>query len=1014
MNPDPITPIEESTEPHGQPSTNPDGGSIREQRLEPGEWPDAVAETEGPQLVLAGPGAGKTEFLVRRIAWLTDQRRVPGPSILTLTFSRRASAGLSARIRHATRAPLGEVGATTFHSFAQRVLEMHAAETIGWTELPSILTGPEQVDLVSELLVTDPPRNWPLPFRKLLPTRTLAGEVTDFILRAREMMLEWTELERRCSERDDWRALPMFISRYDQALDRLERIDYGALINRAREVIEDPRVVESVREQYRYMLVDEYQDTTPAQAGLLQAVSGLGDNVTAAADPHQSIYGFRGAAPGNVADFFERFPGPDHGTGHKWILSTSFRTPRQILAAAERLTDGMNMPGAAGPTEPAAYTGRVELRVFDQESEESEWIAAEAARLNLEQDIPYSDMAVLVRTKRRILTEISRALERRSIPHDRPDARLADHPANRMIFDVARAASSPDRRTATPFVRRLLVGPLFNLGVTGLRQLEREMWSGATGWPGAIRRLPDGKALADLLENTSWTALPAIDGFWKVWTELPQLRPLVADHERGGFRAAWRSLAQALVRTSERNPTTSILDYMRLVESDDFEASPLLSYRDPSEDRMVLTTLHQVKGLEFQVVFIADAVDGVLPDLRRTESLLRTERLDPIRTGSGPAKHRRIREEARLLYTAMTRARSRVVITATSAGPNEEQRRPSRFMDVVAGGELAVATAEPQPRPPLTAREAESWLRAILVDPTQPSHRRLGAAHVLSFADQKGLRPPIRYATIPKPGGDAGNLVAGPRLSLSDGATYESCPRKFALERVLKVTVPDNPYLTFGNLIHRVLESAERQAARETRKPELDEVLACFDELSTEYDLGRGSIREAWRRRGVLLLTRLYVDWPKPYAPTVLIEHQVNTELGGIRWGGRIDRVERTTEGRLCIVDYKTGKNPPPIREVSRSLQLGFYMLAGADDPRINRFGPVRTAEFWYPLAPNPKRRVTSFDSSQVEDVRSRLIDITERIADRDWTPTPGAACRRCEVKSACPAWPEGQEAYRR
>ncbi len=1014
MNADLVTPIEDLTRTHDQPSTNPDRVSIRERRLEPGEWPDAIAETEGPQLVLAGPGAGKTEFLVRRFSRLTDHHCVPGPSILTLTFSRRASAGLNTRIRRATRALSGEVGATTFHSFAQRVLEMHAAEAIGWQELPSILTGPEQVELVSELLVTDPPRNWPLPFRKLLPSRTLAGEVTDFILRAREMMLEWSELEQRCAERDDWRALPMFISRYDQALERLERIDYGALINRAREVIQDPRVVESVREQYRYMLVDEYQDTTPAQAGLLQAVSGLGGNVTAAADPHQSIYGFRGAAPNNVADFFDRFPGRDCGTGHKWILSTSFRVPRQILAAARRLTAGTRMRSAADPIEPAAYTGRVELRVFDQESEESEWIAAEAAWLNLEQDIPFSEMAVLVRTKRRILTEISRALERRSIPHDRPDARLADHPANRMIFDVARAASAPDRRAATPFVRRLLLGPLFNLGVTGLRQLEREMQPGMTGWPGAIRCLPDGKALADLLEDASWTGLQAIDGFWKVWTELPQLRPLVTDNQRGEFRAAWRSLAQALVRASERNPTTSLLDYMKLVESDDFEASPLLSYRDPAEDRMVLTTLHQVKGLEFQVVFIADAVDGVLPDLRRTESLLRTEQLDPIRTGSGPAKHRRIREEARLLYTAMTRARSRVVITATSAGPNEEQRRPSRFMDVVAGGELVVATADTQPRLPLTAREAESWLRATLVDPTQPAHRRLGAAHVLAFADQKGLRPPIRYATIPKPGGDAENLAAGPRLSFSDAATYESCPRKFALERVLKVTAPDNPYLTFGNLIHRVLESAEKQAAREARGPELEEVLACFDELAAEYDLGRGSIREAWRRRGVLLLTRLYVDWPEPHAPVVLLEHPVNMELGGFRWIGRIDRVERTSDGQLCIVDYKTGKNPPPIREVSRSLQLGFYMLAAADDPRTNRLGPVRRAEFWYPLAAKPKRRVTSFDVSLVKEVRSKLIDISNRIAERDWTPTPGAACRRCEVKPTCPAWPEGQEAYRR
>lgn len=1014
MNLDLVTGIEESTGLGSRPRKA--GDSIfSEHRLEPDAWSDAIAVTDGPQLVIAGPGAGKTEFLVRRIAWLTDRLRVPGSGILALTFSRRASAGLNTRIRLATVDPMGEVGASTFHSFARRVLEMYATEAIGWKELPSILTGPEQVDLVAELLADDPPRDWPYPFRELLSTRTLAGEVTDFILRAREMMLAPAELERRCAERDEWRALPRFLARYNRTLEQLDRIDYGALINRAIEVIEDPSVIRSVREQYRYVLVDEYQDTTPAQAGLVQAVSGPGGNVTAAADPYQSIYGFRGAALTNVSGFFDGLRGRRGSPGHKWVLNTSFRVPHRILRAAERLTAGVRLPGAAGPVKAAGYPGRVEIRVFDQASEESEWIAAEAARLNLEQEIPYREMAVLVRTKRRLSAEISRALERRSIPHDRPDARLADHPANRIIFDTARAAAAPDRLSAAPYVRRLLLGPLFDLGVTGLRQMEREMWSGEIGWPEAIRRrLPEGVALADLLDDPSWTGLPTIDGFWRVWTELPQLRRMVTDPGRAGFRAAWTSLSQALVRAAERNPATSLLDYMRLVESDDFEASPLLSYKDPSEDRMVLTTLHQVKGLEFQVVFIADAVEGVLPDLRQTESLLRTERLDPSRSGSAHTFQHRIREETRLLYTAMTRARSRVVITATSAGPDEEHRRPSRFLDVVAGDDPVMASSDPRERPPITAREAESWLRAILVDPAQPNYRRLGAARVLASGAGTGLRSPWVYAAVPKPDRGGENLAAGRRMSPSDAAGYHACPRKFALERVLRVTVPDNPYITFGILIHRVLESVESRAASEAGRPGLERALACLEDLAPEYDLGPGSIGKAWHRRAVLLLTRLYTGRPEPPTEVVLLEQPVEMELGGVRWRGRIDRVERSPEGALRIVDYKTTKNPPPIAEVSRSLQLGFYILASVADRDVSRHGPVRSAEFRHPLAPSPRRRVTAFDPSRLEETRDRLIEIAGLITGGDWTPTPGAACRRCEVKSACPVWPEGQEAYRR
>ena len=988
---------------------------FREQRLAPAGWDGAIAEADGPQLVVAGPGAGKTEFLVRRIAWLTDRSRVPGAAVLALTFSRRAAAGLQTRIGAATRDPLGGVGASTFHSFAQRLLEMHAAEAIGWNGLPSILTGPEQVDLVSQLLVDEVRSDWPFPFRDLLATRTLADEVTDFILRSRERMMGPAELERRCSERDEWRALPRFVARYSRALEQSDRIDYGTLVNKAIEILADPKVQESVREQYRYVLVDEYQDTTPAQATLLKGVSGLDGNITVAADPYQSIYGFRGASPSNVARFFDSFRGPRAIPGRKWVLGTSFRVPGEILRAAERLTVGIELPGAAGPVEPASRRGRVELRIFDQESEESEWIAAEAARLNLEQEIPFSRIAVLVRTKRRLLKELSRALERRSIPHDRPDARLVDHPAARMIFDVARSASSQDRRAAAPFMRRLLLGPMFSLGISELRRLERYLWSAEAGWPEVIRLgLEGGEALAALLDDPSWTREPAIDGFWRVWTGLPQFKPLVTDPGRAEFRAAWTSLAQALVRAAERNPATTLLDYMRLVGSDDFEASPLLSYKDPSEDRMVVTTLHQVKGLEFDVVFVADAVEGVLPDLRRTESLLRTEQLDPDASVPGRVTQRRLREETRLVYTAMTRARSRVVMTATSAGPDEQHRRPSRFLDVVAGDELTIASTDPRSRPPVTLREAESWLRGILVDPAQPDHRRLGAARVLGASSHPGLRPPLVYAAVRRPDADTGILAPGRRLSPSDATGYAACPRKFAFERVLKVTKPAGPYLAFGNLIHSVLEAAERGAASESRRSSFEDARAHLEDLMPEYDLGSGSIRDAWRRRAILLLTRLYSEWPDRDTETLLVEHLVETELGGVQWRGRIDRVERNSDGTIGVVDYKTGKTPPPVGEVSRSLQLGFYLLAACDDGRVGRHGPVRRAEFWYPLANSPRRRIASFDPAHLEETRSRLVEIAGLVSGEDWTPTPGKACRGCKIKPACPAWPEGQEAYRR
>ena len=971
--------------------------------------------TDGPQLVVAGPGAGKTEFLVRRISHLIDERGLPGSEILALTFSRRAAADLRTRIGSATTSPSAAIGASTFHSFGYRLLELYGPDVFGWTEMPSLLTGPEQVDLVSRLLAADPPARWPGPLRNLLGSRTLAAEVTEFILRAREGMLTAPELLRRSTERDYWIALPGFIARYDAALARINRLDYGTLLTSVIQVLEDEEVLERIREQHRYLLVDEYQDTTPAQATLLTALSRSNRNLTVAADPYQSIYSFRGAALSNVAGFADDLPRSGPEKLHKWILGTSFRLPRRILEAAERLTAGVALPGATGPVRPAPHPGRVELRVFDQESEESDWTAAEAARLHLEQEVPYRRMAVLVRTKRRLLKELSRALERRSIPHDRPDIRLVDHPAARMVFDLARAAMAPDRRTAAPPVRRLLLGPLFDLGIGTLRRLERDMESPATTWPVMIRReVEDGEALAALLDDAAWTRRRAIDAFWHVWTRLPQFGPMVADPDRGEFRAVWSSLAQTLVALEERSPATTLVDYMRLVESDEFEASPLLSYRNPAEDRMVLTTMHQAKGLEFDVVFIADAVEGVLPDLRRNQSLLQTELLDRERSGGAHAASRRLEEETRLMYTAVTRARSRVVVTATSAGFDEQHRRPSRFLEAIAGEGLAISTSAPRKRRPLTVRDAESWLRTVLADPAEPGHRRLGAARVLATGSRFGLRPPARYAPVHRPDSDTGLLTSGRRLSPSDALVYDRCSRQFALERLLRVGLPSGPYLAFGNLIHDVLELVERQATVEHRRSTLDEALSRLDNLFGDHDFGAGSVGDAWRRRARLLLTRLYGGRPHPEAVPVLLEHRVETELGGMAWRGRIDRIERNPDGGLRIVDYKTAKTPPPLREVAASLQLGFYALAADMDETVTTHGPVVGAEFWYPLANSPARRALSLDRASLGETRRRLVEIARRIAGDDWEPRPGAACKRCEVKLVCPAWPEGQEAYRR
>ena len=171
--------------------------------IDPEDWPQAVASIDGPQLVVGGPGTGKTEFLVRRAIHLLTEAAVSPSAITILGFSRRGVAEVRRRIRDGIPGTIGALDMATFHSFAARLLEQHA-KAAGWDDNPQILTGPEQVALVHRLLRDESPEDWSPAFAQLLGTRTFAGEVTDFVLRASEQMLTPDDLA--ALDRADWRG----------------------------------------------------------------------------------------------------------------------------------------------------------------------------------------------------------------------------------------------------------------------------------------------------------------------------------------------------------------------------------------------------------------------------------------------------------------------------------------------------------------------------------------------------------------------------------------------------------------------------------------------------------------------------------------------------------------------------------------------------------------------------------------------------------------------------------------
>ncbi|MER6168402.1 ATP-dependent helicase [Streptomyces violaceorubidus] len=416
-----------------------------------------VDHRAGPLLVLAGPGTGKTTTLVESVADRIAKGGDP-ERILVLTFSRRAAVELRDRMAlriGAARAPR----ATTFHSFGYALVRAHQDSDL-FVEPLRLLSGPEQDVTVRELLAgqVDLERlglahvRWPDELRACLTTRGFADEVRAVLARSRELGLGPDALgafARRIG-RPDWRAAALFLAEYLDVLDLQGVLDYAELVHRAVLLARRPEVAAHLTAQYDAVYVDEYQDTDPAQVRLLHALADGGRTLVAFGDPDQSIYAFRGADVNGILDFPTAFPRADGRPAPVEVLRTSRRSGADLLAATRLLT--RRMPLTRLPADkvrahreltPARDGGRVEVYTYPTSGTELDNIADILRRAHLEDGVPWSEMAVLVRAGSRTIPTLRRVLTAAGVPLDidGDDLPLRHEPAVAPLLTALRAVA---------------------------------------------------------------------------------------------------------------------------------------------------------------------------------------------------------------------------------------------------------------------------------------------------------------------------------------------------------------------------------------------------------------------------------------------------------------------------------------------------------------------------------------------------------------------------------------------
>ena len=745
-----------------------------------------IEHADGPLLVIGGPGTGKTRVLVEavaaRIAAGADPER-----ILVLTFGRRGAAALrdriEARIAGDLRRIVHEPLVRTFHAYAFGLLRRAAAER--GEPSPRLLTGPEQDLIIRELLaVVDDPRDeirWPEPLRPALPTRAFAQQLRDLMQRAAERGVGAVELARLGERlgRDDWPAAARFIREYVAVLALRDATTRGSTAYDPAELVraasgllaDDPELLAAERRRLDFVYVDELADTDPAQIELLARVASGGVPLVAFGDPDSSIYGFRGADPEVVWNFPTRFRTASGAVAETLTLHTNYRAEPGLLGATARVARrmrgpmrhrAMHSPESATPStspapDAASLTADAVVRTFRSSTSETAYVAHVLRESHLLHGVPWSRMAVLLRSTSLQLPSLQRALAAAGVPTTTHAEDLPLHlqPAVAPFLLLLRCALEPASLGEEAAVA-LLHSPLGGADPLAERRLRQGLRALALA---AGDRRPSGELLVDAVrdpagldvverrwarpaqnvarliataraaavapgataEQVLWTVWQA-SGLADRWYGMSTRGAPVEPGGEGGRARQWRAeaadrdldamvvLFDAAARFVDRLPGARTEVFLDHVLGQDLPADSIAPSADRGEAVRLLTA-HAAKGLEWDVVVLSGVQEGIWPDLRLRGSLLGSERLVDVLAGRAASDAAAVvgqtsallDEERRLFYVATTRARKRLVVTAVASagvGGSDGEEQPSRFLTELAVADRGRGPDDPPPPHP--------------------------------------------------------------------------------------------------------------------------------------------------------------------------------------------------------------------------------------------------------------------------------------------------------------------------
>jgi DNA helicase-2/ATP-dependent DNA helicase PcrA len=1069
----------------------------------PEQW-HAISYPKGPISIVAGAGSGKTAVMAARIAFVVSGGFVRPSEILGLTFTNKAAAELDERIRKALMEvalpPGEEVSVYTYHSFADRLIRDYGPK-IGVEPEVALLSDAQAHLLVGRLLeemsfeklqVTWVPSviGWVRSLADALANHLVEPER---VIEADAALLAAYSAEGKPPQQEVAQVLegrPEVAQAVRAYIDRkaeLGRIDYGDQVSFACRILgERPEVAEMLRERWPVVLLDEYQDTNIAQRKMMEYVYGPGSALTVVGDPDQAIYGWRGATLHNILRFPEHFPNKDGSPSPMLPLEQSFRCGARILKAANAIIAGIpierrGLDKVLYP-DPKRGEGSVTADLVGTDAQEAEVIADEIRRVAGPEGegidgepVPWREVALLCRGKR-LFGKLLQAMKERDIPVEvvglaglleTPEVndllahlKLVAEPGDNVAF--ARVAMGPRWRIHFRDMAALARWAALNTNIFKERLAELE---GEEVDPGeqrfylyeALGRLDEIDEVSEEAKHRLVRLHDEVDGLRIEVRGLSLVEAIEKILDAAGIEAELLTAGRETARAARAN-LASFLDAAAAFSplEGDVSMSAFLDYLDTArsvedmevaqprdDDSVKLMTVHQAKGLEFDVVYVPGLVDRLFPSKRTTNPYKSVGQLpfevredrgylpDFTSTKNLSRFHKELQsleleEERRLAYVAITRAKRVVHLTAAwwygstsyerkfpvklgpffvelAGHPGDEKNEASDAVECVTRRRFEPCPEENPLLEELAARST-AWPRAdeapgdelfpggwrSVLDAALDDQGALEAAVAASDVSKEAyseerdkVAEQLALVTI-EPVEEVDERLTS--LSVSSLVQLANCPKQFYWTTVRPLPRRPSRAARLGNEIHRWIEIrsiGQQRLGDPEEYPDLGPE-ETQDDRTEPRPSTFGDLKQTWAASRFSKVRPRFTE--QPFVVSLPGDYLVR---------GRIDAVFVDDEGNWEIVDFKSGRHPDEGDESSK-LQLAIYSLAAQ---RVWGVDPARIKVTYFYLRDGAE---VGYTAPELDLDEAGLLEFFTDVEAGRFEPRAGRLCFSCDFLKFC------------